>query len=82
MLSVVRHDTRAVNLCAEWLKDGTVNERQSQALRYALGRLTGRSFASDREWVEWYVKDGGIEEYPEPDFKEWYADLKQQVAVD
>ncbi len=81
MHSVVTDDTRAVNLCAGWLQHGTVGEQQSQALRYALGRLTGRSFATDREWVDWYFAGGGIREYSEPDFKQWHADLKEQVAI-
>jgi hypothetical protein len=82
MHSVVTGDTRAVNLCADWLQHGTVGEQQSQALRYALSRLTGRSFATDREWVDWYFAGDGIREYPEPDFKQWHADLKEQDIVE
>jgi hypothetical protein len=81
MHSVVTNDPRAVNLCIEWLRSGTVAEQQSQALRYALNRLTGRSFATDKEWVEWYDKGGGFREYPEPDFNQWYAELKAQVVI-
>lgn len=81
MHSVVTDDRRAVNLCAGWLQHGTVAEQQSQALHYALGCLTGRSFATDREWVDWYFAGGGIEEYPEPDINRWYAELKQQVII-
>jgi hypothetical protein len=80
MHSVVTGDTRAVNLCADWFQHGPASKQQSQALRYALGRLTGRSFTTDREWVDWYFADGGIQEYPESDFKQWYADLKEQMA--
>jgi len=81
MHSVVTGDKRAVNLCAGWLQEGTVAEQQSQALRYALSRLTGRSFATDREWVDWYFAGRGIQEYPEPDMDRWYADLKEQVVI-
>jgi len=45
------------------------------------GRQTGRSFATDQEWVEWYFAGGGIQEYPEPDINRWYADLKEQVVI-
>jgi hypothetical protein len=81
MHSVVTRDTRAVNLCADVLQQGTVGEQQSQALRYSLSRLTGRSFATDREWVDWYFAGGGIQQYPEPDFKQWHADLKEQLVI-
>jgi hypothetical protein len=33
MHSVVTNDPRAVNLCIDWLRSGTVAEQQSQALR-------------------------------------------------
>jgi hypothetical protein len=69
-----------VNLCIEWLRHGTVAEEQSQALRYALNRFTSRSLATDKGWVEWYEK-GGLEEYPEPDFERWHADLKRHVVI-
>ena len=81
MHSVVTDDKRAVNLCAEWLKSGAIAEQQSQALRYALGRLTGRSFATDREWVDWYFAGGGVQEYPEPEIDRWHADLMKQVVI-
>ena len=68
MHSIVTGDRRAVNLWAGWLQHGTDAEQQSQALRYALHRLTGRSFATDREWVGWHFADGGMQEYPEPPF--------------
>lgn len=80
MHSVVTNDTRAVNLCIRWLRDGTFSEQQSQTLRHALSRLTGHSFATDKEWVEWYEKGGGAL-YPEPNFDQWYADLKAQVVI-
>lgn len=81
MHSVVTNDARAVNLCVDWLRDGTVAEQQSQALRYALGRLTGRSFATDKEWVEWYEMGGGVARYPEPNLEQWYAELNAQVVL-
>lgn len=81
MHSVVANDARAVYLCVEWLRNGTVAEEQSQALRYALSRLTGRSFATDKAWVDWYDRDGGAQQYPEPDFDQWHADLKAQVVI-
>ena len=75
MDSVVRNDTRGVNLCIEWLRDGTFNDTQSEALRYALQRLTGYSHATHSEWLQWY-DSGGSKTYPEPDFDEWYSDLQ------
>lgn len=82
MHSLSTNDKRAVNLCTHWLRQGTVHKDQSQALRFALGRLTGLDFDSDREWVEWYYARGGALEYPEPDFKQWYAELTSQQAND
>jgi hypothetical protein len=79
MNALLTGDTRAVNLCVFWLQDGTYNEDQSKALRYALHRFTGLDFASDQEWVEWYFSPGpasGQKLYPEPDFKQWLADLQ------
>jgi hypothetical protein len=83
MNSVLTGDSRAVCLCIHWLKDGTFNADQSTALRYALQRLTGLTFATDKQWVDWY--DGGLlrraegkRRYPEPDFDQWLADLKRQ----
>jgi hypothetical protein len=64
-----------------WVGRWIMHSVQSQALRYALGRLTGRSFATDREWVDWYFAGGGIQEYPEPDFKQWHTELKEQVVI-
>jgi len=81
MHSIVTSDPRAVNLCIDWLRSGTVAEQQSQALRYALTRFTGRSFTTDKEWVAWYEKGGGVAQYPEPDFDQWYADLRAQVVI-
>ncbi len=81
MHSVVASDSRAVCLCVGWLREGPAAERQSQTLRYALHRLTGLSFATDREWVDWYDHGGGAREYPEPDFQQWLADLKAQVPI-
>lgn len=80
MHSVVTNDPRAVSLCIGWLRSGPVGEPQSQALRYALHRLTGRSYVTDKEWVDWY-DSGGVQQYPQPDFKKWHADLKAQVVT-
>jgi hypothetical protein len=80
MHSVVRNDRRAVFMCIDWLRGGPAGEQQSQALRYALNRFTGRSFATDREWVEWYDKGGGVQEFPEPDFDAWLAELKTEFG--
>lgn len=55
MDSVVRKDSRAVNLCIEWLRGGTFNE---SILRYALEQLTEQSYATDSEWVQWYDSVG------------------------
>lgn len=76
MHSVLTNESRAVELCASWLREGTVAEGQSTALRYALARLTGRSFATDEEWVQWYYGGEGQRLYPEPDFDAWYEELK------
>jgi hypothetical protein len=82
MHSVVRKDPRAVSLCIDWLRQGPCSEVQSAALRYALGELTGTSFDTDGKWLNWY--DGGMgaagqkDNYPEPDFDAWLADLKTQ----
>jgi hypothetical protein len=80
MHSVVRRDTRAVNLCIDWLKSGTFNADQSAALRGALGILTGHHCASDDEWILWYEGSAGApghrEKYPEPDFDRWLEDIK------
>jgi hypothetical protein len=78
--SVPRRDTRAVNLCIEWLKAGTVGEEQSKALRYALNMLTGKDFQEDREWISWYYENEGFKEYPEPDLDKWYEELKKEYS--
>lgn len=78
MDAVMTSDPRGVNLCAECLREGTAGEEQSVALRYALSRLTGLSFANDREWVDWYFSGPGLKLYPVPDFDRWYADLKSR----
>jgi hypothetical protein len=76
MDSVLKRDTRAVCLCVDWLKQGTFNEEQSKALRYALNYLTGESYSSDQQWVKWYYSGPGSQRYPEPDFKAWHEELK------
>lgn len=80
MHSVVRGDVRAVNLCVEWLRAGTVSPNQSAAIRGALQILTGESFGSDDEWIRWYDGSGSTPghrgQYPEPDFEAWWAELK------
>jgi hypothetical protein len=68
---VTRRDPRAVVLCAHWLREGTFDEQQSAALRYALERLTGLPPRSDREWAGWYYDGPGEALYPEPDFAAW-----------
>ena len=68
MDSVLRNDTRAVHLCADWLQQGTYSEAQSEALRYALNRLTGLPLNTDKEWVDWYFNGPGKDDFPEPDF--------------
>jgi hypothetical protein len=80
MHSVVVNDPRAVNLCIDWLRGGPAGEPQSVALRYALTRLTGLTYATDKEWVAWY-DGGGSQQYPEPDFDQWYAELQAQVVI-
>lgn len=80
MNSVLTRDPRAVCLCIDWLKAPPVHPDQSAALRYALQTLTGKSYATDREWIQWY--EGGLfripghKLYPEPDFEAWLAELK------
>lgn len=75
MLSVLRNDPRAVYLCIRGLQKRTIGDQRSEALRYALARLTGESFQTNQEWVQWYGRTGRIS-YPEPDFDRWLADLK------
>ena len=81
MDSVLRSDSRAVNLCATWLQEGTVHEDQSAALRYALRRLTELEHETDAEWVRWYFEDEGATRYPEPDFQAWKDELWQTDQV-
>jgi hypothetical protein len=76
MDAVLRNDARAVEPCVHWLRAGTVSQSQSAALRYALGRLTGLTHASNADWIAWY-DHGGSAQYPEPDFDRWYDDLKK-----
>jgi len=77
MNSILKNDKRAVCICAEWLKEGTYNQKQSEALRYALEYLTTESFQTDKQWVNWYygrlgiLKGKGQKLYPEPDYKQW-----------
>jgi hypothetical protein len=76
MNSLLMRDTRAVNLCVEWLRQGTVHQDQGAALRYALNSLTQRSFLTDMDWIRWYDARGHVE-YPAPDFDAWLAELKR-----
>jgi hypothetical protein len=77
MDSVIKNDTRAVQLCAWWLREGTFDETQSRALRYALALFTEEDFGTDEEWISWYYGGGqgvsgqGEILYPEPDFEQW-----------
>ena len=81
MNSLLVHDTRAVLLCIEWLKQPPFHPDQSAALRYALKVLTGKEYRTDKEWVKWYER--GLFQtpakrmYPEPDLEKWLADLKR-----
>ena len=74
--SVLRNDTRAVPLCAGWLRNGTRGQGQSIALRYALNHFTGKSFETDQQWVDWYFDGGGEAEYPLVDIETWKKDLQ------
>jgi hypothetical protein len=76
MNAVLTRDTRAVNLCIDWLKAGTVHPNQSAALHHALALLTAQHFSSDKEWVSWY-EHTGHRVYPEPDFRAWLNELKR-----
>jgi hypothetical protein len=80
MHSVLTHDTRAVSLIMDWLRQGTIDERQSEVLRYALKRLTGEELESDKEWLEWYGAQGQGR-YPEPDYDRWLEDLKLHFSA-
>ena len=77
MDAVLRNDARAVEPCVRWLRAGTASQTQSAALRYALGRLTGLTRASDADWIAWYHRGGGSALYPEPDFDRWARDLQK-----
>jgi hypothetical protein len=81
MHSVVTNDRRAVPLCVSWLREGTVAEKQGEALRYALTRLTGNSFSTNQEWLKWYDVGGGSKDFPDPDMNRWYEDLKVQIIL-
>jgi hypothetical protein len=76
MNSLLVRDTRAVNLCVEWLRAGTYHPDQSVALRHGLRLLTNQAFLSDADWVAWY-DDTGHKRYPKPDFGAWLVDLKR-----
>ncbi len=84
MHSVVRHDTRGVFLCIDWLKHGTYSPEQSAVLRYALHHLTGESFDTDKQWIRWYagslLSRGHKVKYPEPDIEAWVAELKAEFG--
>jgi hypothetical protein len=76
MNSLLTRDTRAVFLCIGWLNEGTFHADQSAALRTALSTLTGRTWPTDKQWIEWYEQTGQIK-YPEPDMQAWLEDLKR-----
>lgn len=76
MNSLLISDKRAVILCIDWLRAGTFNREQSDALRYALNLFTGCTFATDDEWIKWYDQTGN-EKFPEPDFNLWMEELKR-----
>lgn len=77
MNSVLTHDTHAIYLCIEWLREGTVHRDQSAALRYALATLTGLNFRTDTQWIYWYDNQGQ-QTYPEPDWNNWPAGLDRR----
>lgn len=83
MHSVVRNDPRAVELCIQWIKAGTYSANQSAALRYALARLTGDRFQTNREWIKWYegswFSKGARVRYPAPNFDSWIEGIKQEL---
>lgn len=76
MNSLLAVDKRAVILCIDWLRAGTYNQEQSEVLRYALSLFTDIYFGTDDEWIEWYDQTGH-EKFPEPDFHQWVAELKE-----
>lgn len=51
---------------------------QSAAFRYALRELTGKNFQWGFRWRRWYDKAGGREQYPEPGFEEWRAEMQAE----
>jgi len=81
MNSLLVHDTKAVFLCIQWLKQPPVHPDQSAALRHALKLLTGKEYRTDKEWIKWYegslFQTAGKQEYPEPDFDKWLVELKR-----
>lgn len=77
MNSLLVVDPRAVCLCIDWLKSGTMHPEQSVALRHALNILTSQTFPSDEEWIAWYERGTGHDLYPQPDFDAWLEELKQ-----
>jgi hypothetical protein len=81
MNSVLTGDTRAVYLCIDWLRSGTVHPDQSAALRYALRVLTNRDNPTDTAWIRWYEgrfrKGAGARLYPKPDMQAWLEDLRR-----
>lgn len=58
MNSPLVHDTRAVFLCIQWLKQPPFHPDQSAALQYALKSFTGKEYRTDKEWIDWY--EGGL----------------------
>ena len=74
MDSVVRNDGRAVSLCIDWLREGTVGEPQAKALQHALRELTNLNCLTVEEWLSWYDSEGKSK-YPEPNIDEWYEEL-------
>lgn len=84
MLAVQKNDPRGVYLCIDWLKHGTCCDEQSHALRSALCKLTGESFATDAKWIKWYdgglLRKGAKTKYPEPNLKLWLVKLKEEYG--
>src|SRR5579862_8306570 len=82
MHAVVRNDPRAIPLCIDWLSDPPRFPEQEVALCYAVQRLSGEPARSGREWVDWYKggpsTEGAKSRFPEPNFKEWLAELKAE----
>jgi hypothetical protein len=86
MESLLVNDTRAVELCASWLRQAPVVAAQSVALRYALEELTGLSFSTDEEWITWYygriLPGEGKKLYPPPDFENWFEEKNPGLSWD